>query len=152
LEVVVGHERYAVDVSSSAPPEVVFAVLVDAPAWSTWVPLVSRSTYERQGDPAPHGVGAVRRLGARLGPVSREQVVAFEEPTRFAYELRSGPLPLRGYRSEVRLRPEGQGTHISWSGSFTTRVPGLGAVMRRLMARYAEALAAEAERVASQSG
>jgi len=145
------HERYDVDVSCAAPPQVVFAVLADAPSWRTWVPLVSRSSYEREGDPAPHGVGAVRRLGARIGPASREEVVTYDEPSTFAYELRSGPLPVRGYRSEVRLRPEGSGTHISWVGSFTTRVPGFGAVMRRLMARFARALATEAERVASSS-
>ncbi len=140
--------RYHVDASSSAPPDVVFAVLADGAGWAGWAPGVSRSSYEREGVPAPHGVGAIRRFGPARGPVSREQVVAYEPSSFFAYEARSGPLPWRDYRSEVRLAPGpgGAGTTIDWSGAFVSRLPGLGWFIHRMVTGFAIGLVAESER------
>ena len=143
--------RYHVDGHSSAPPEVVFAVLADGPGWASWAPGVGRATYEVEGDPPPHGVGAIRRFGPRRGPVSREQVVAYEPPSLFAYRALSGPLPWKGYLSEVRLSPgpSGVGTTIEWTGSFRSRVPGLGAFIHRMVSGFARGLVAESERRAA---
>ena len=143
--------RYHVDGYSSAPSEVVFAVLVDGPGWADWAPGVKVATYECEGEPAPHGVGAIRRLGAGRGPVSREQVVAYEPSTFFAYAALSGPLPWKGYRAEVRLSPgpAGVGTRIDWTGSFESRVPGLGGFIHRMVAGFATGLVTESERRAA---
>jgi hypothetical protein len=147
----VSEHRYHVDGYSAAPPEVVFAVLVDGPGWAEWAPGVKAASYEREGDPAPHGVGAIRRFGAGRGPVSREQVVAFEPPRHFAYVALSGPLPWHDYRSEVRLAPgpAGVGTAVDWSGSFRSRVPGLGTFIHRMVAGFARGLVAGSERRAA---
>jgi hypothetical protein len=144
----VTEHRYHVDGHSTAPLEVVFEVLVDGPGWARWAPGVRHATYECEGLPAPHGVGAIRRFGAGVGPVSREQVVAYEPPTFFAYRSLSGPLPWKGYLAEVRLSPdtEGTGTAIEWSGSFRSRVPGLGTFIHRMVAGFAEGLVVESER------
>jgi hypothetical protein len=149
----VSEHRYNVDGYSTASPEVVFAVLVDGPGWAGWAPGVKAASYECEGDPAPHGVGAIRRFGAGRGPVSREQVVAYEEPSYFSYVALSGPLPWQGYCSEVRLSPgpTGVGTTIDWRGSFRSRVPGLGTFIHRMVAGFATGLAAEAERQAGHS-
>ena len=91
----------------------------------------------------------IRRFGARRGPVSREEVVAHDRPTFFSYRALSGPLPWSGYVSEVRLSPGpgGRGTAIAWTGSFRSRVPGLGTVIHRMVAGFARGLVAESERV-----
>jgi hypothetical protein len=139
---------YTVRVRADAPVDRVWALLVDAPGWPSWT-RIPRAIYEREGEPAPHGVGAIRRMGAgRM--VSREEVVAFEAPNHFAYILLSG-LPLRGYRADVHLAPDGTGTGIEWSGGFdsTSRIAGAfwRAVLRHvIIGTIARALAREAGR------
>lgn len=137
---------YEVEVVSTAPPALVFAVLADAPRWHEWVGTIGRSSYDREGVPAPHGVGAIRCFGAGFGPTSREEIVAFDPPCGLSYEIRSGPLPVREYRSDVELSPHGSGTRIVWRGRYRTRVPLLPRALRRLVAGFARDLAAEAER------
>jgi hypothetical protein len=114
---------YTVRAHTSASPEQVWDLLIDAPGWARWS-RIPKAVYEREGDPAPHGVGAIRNLGAKP-MVSREEVVAFDAPRHFAYVLLSG-LPIRGYRADVHLVPDGTGTEIEWSGGFdaTSRVAG----------------------------
>jgi hypothetical protein len=139
------HGYRIVVVSSASPPEV-FAVLADAPRWHEWAGAIGASSYEREGDPAPHGVGAVRCFGAGFGPASREEVVAFDPPRGLSYEIRSGPLPVTGYRSGVELVPRGSGTLVTWRGRYRTAVPLLPWGLRRLVTGFARDLVAEAER------
>jgi hypothetical protein len=60
-----------------------------------------------------HEVGEVRRV--RSGRITtRERVIAFEPPLRYAYEILSG-LPIRGYVAEVMLSPITGGERtLSW--------------------------------------
>jgi hypothetical protein len=113
---------------SSAPPAAVWRWLADGNAWSTWA-MVQHSELEREGVPAPDGVGAIRRFS--IGPgASREEVVAFEPPHHLGYVLLSG-LPVRSYRSDVELTPDGDGTLIAWRSIFEPKVPGTGALLER---------------------
>lgn len=140
---------YDIEAFAAAPPAVVFGVLADARRWHEWAPMIASSRYVREGRPAPHGVGAVRRFGA--GPVgSLEEVVLYVEPEALSYEIRSRWMPLRGYRSDVRLRAEAGGTHVSWQGSFTAVVPGVAAGIRWMITGLAKGLVAEAERRAGE--
>ena len=140
---------FVVEAHSTASPDVVFAVLADGSSWQQWAgPAVPRSSWAA-GAPAG-GVGAVRRLG--LGPLSsREEIVEHDPPHRLAYVLRSGE-GLHHYRASVDLQaqPDG-GTHIVWSGTVETSVPGLARplimVFRRLVGGFATRLARQAERV-----
>jgi uncharacterized protein YndB with AHSA1/START domain len=142
------NRSFVVEARSAAPPADVFALLADATTWSTWAgPAVPSSRWEA-GAPAG-GLGAVRLLG--LGPLSsREEIVEYDAPRRLAYVLRSGE-SLHRYRAAVELteRPGG-GTHIVWSGSVDSPVPGLGPVVaggfRRLVQGFATRLARQAER------
>jgi hypothetical protein len=141
----VARHRYDIEVFAAAPQASVFEVLADARRWHEWAPMISRSSYDREGDPAPHGVGAVRRF-ASAGVGSLEEVVVYVPPEALSYEIRSRWMPIRDYRADVRLRSESGGTHVSWQGAFTTSVPGASAGMRWMVGRMAAALAAEAER------
>jgi uncharacterized protein YndB with AHSA1/START domain len=131
---------------SSAPPERVFALLEDAPGWTAWAgfPLAE---YEREGDPAPHGVGAVRRLGNRLAS-TREEVIAHDPPHHLAYRILSG-VPVKDYRADVTLTPDGTGTAIRWVSTFRPKVPGTGPLLapflRLFIRRFARRLARHAE-------
>jgi hypothetical protein len=138
---------YDIQVDSSAPIEIVFEVIADAPGWARWVKGISRSEYEVEGDPAPGGVGAIRSMGASRGKRSRELVVAYEEPTHYAYEIVSGVVPVKRYRADVRLIPTDTGTHISWSGSWNSWLPGIQFVLTKMVGGFAAGAAREAERL-----
>jgi uncharacterized protein YndB with AHSA1/START domain len=140
---------YQVTARSDASPERVFALLADGAGWSRWAgPMVVRSWWEREGAPPPGGVGAVRRLG--LGVLSsREEIVEYDAPRHLAYTWLT-KFPVRDYRADVRLEPDGDGTRVTWNGVFTPAFPGGAAVMRRFFLRtvggFAKRLAHEAER------
>ncbi len=68
---------------------------------------------EREGEPAPNGVGAIRVLHA-VGPPLREEVIAYEAPSRFSYKLLSG-LPVRDHVGTVELTPNGAGTKVVYA-------------------------------------
>src|SRR3974390_3280801 len=110
---------------SSAPIETVWSLLSRVDTWPTW----SRhklARLERDGSPTPDGGGAIRVLGvdpSRPTKCNREEVVAFDAPSHFAYTLLSGQ-PLDGYRSGVRLVAlPGGGTRIAWESQFATHGP-----------------------------
>jgi hypothetical protein len=132
---------------SAAPPQTVFALLADAPAWQEWAgPFVPRAQWE-PGTPA--GVGAVRRLGfGRLGV--REQVVLHEPPHAFSYVLLTG-VRWHGYRADVRLtEDEHGGTRVEWAGQLSSPLPGLPRLLlpafRLLVEQFTRRLVVRAER------
>jgi len=64
-----------------------------------------------------------------VGPFgSCEEVVEFEPPTHLGYVARKG-IPVRSYRADIVLRPDGGGTAITWTASLTPLVPGTGALV-----------------------
>jgi uncharacterized protein YndB with AHSA1/START domain len=139
---------YEITTRSSGSPERVFALLADATSWKSWAgPLIGHASWEREGNPAPGGVGAIRKLG-RWPMFGREQIVVSEPPTHHAYTMLSGN-PVRNFRADVRLTPDGDGTLIKWSGTFEPLVPGTGraleAFYRRLVGSFARRLATYAE-------
>lgn len=146
-----GSHSYDIEAHSSAPMETVFEVIADATGWSRWNRSIGRSTWETEGDPAPWGVGAVRALGAKSGPLSRERIVDFDPPTHQAYVIVSGPMPVKDYRADVRLTPTADGgTDISWQGSWSTRVPFVSKFLTKMVQGFAFGAAREAERLHQQ--
>lgn len=133
-----------------APREVVWQVMTDHVRYARWG-SAKTVTMERVGEPDPNGVGAVRVF--HTGPSKvREEVVEFEPPVRMVYRLASG-LPVRDYRSEMVLDEERSGsdvvTVLTWSSSFTPRLPLTGGLLRRVMAsavdRFAEGIKRDSE-------
>jgi uncharacterized protein YndB with AHSA1/START domain len=107
----------------AAPPETVFEVLTDHGRYAEITPL-RKSVLERQGEPAPNGVGAIRKLSA-AGPPLREEVLAYEPGKRFSYTLLSG-LPVRDHVGTVELTAEGGGTKVVYAVRTTPTVPLAG--------------------------
>jgi uncharacterized protein YndB with AHSA1/START domain len=110
-----------------APRERVWSHYVDHAGWTRWAGL-GRVLIERAGAPSVNGVGCIRAFQTG-GPPTREEVVAFEAPTRLVYKLLSGA-PLRDHRGEVTFEDDGTGTRVTWRCDFASRVPGLGRVLR----------------------
>jgi uncharacterized protein YndB with AHSA1/START domain len=133
----------------SAPPEVVFDVLTDHRRYAEITPM-RRSELEREGEPAPNGVGAIRALHS-VGPPLREEVIAYEPPRRFAYRVLSG-VPVRDHVGTVELTPANGGTHVVYAIRTMPTVPLVGraivAVTRQAVQRLLDGVAAEAERQA----
>ena len=62
----------------------------------------------------------------RSGPFgSREEVVEFDPPTIWATKAGKA-IPARRYRGDIFLRPEGEGTAITWTGSLEPLLRGTG--------------------------
>jgi len=110
----------------AAPPETVFEVLTDHRRYSELTPL-RKSVLEREGEPAPNGVGAIRKLTA-VGPALREEVIAYEPPSRFSYTLLSG-LPVRDHVGTVELTADAGGTKMVYAVRTQPTIPVAGGIV-----------------------
>jgi uncharacterized protein YndB with AHSA1/START domain len=108
-----------------APPETVFDVLTDHRRYAQITPI-RRSELEREGEPAPNGVGAIRVLSS-VGPALREETIVYEPSRRFSYKLLSGA-PLRDHVGTVALEPQGGGTKVTYAVRTQPTVPVVGGV------------------------
>lgn len=137
----------------AAPPEIVFDVLVDHRGYAKITPL-RKSELEREGDPAPNGVGAIRVLSA-VGPPLREEVIAYEPPSRFSYRLLSGA-PVRDHVGTVELQPQGAGTKVTYAVHTMPTLPLGGfvvvAVVKQSIKQLLNGIATEAERRRAAGG
>lgn len=121
---------FVVKRTSTAPAATLFRLETDGSEWSNWgKPVAMQSGWVRQGESAPGGMGAVRKVG--LWPFFvREETVEYEQDRRHVYELIGPPSPAKGYRAEFLLTPNVNGrTDIRWTGSFTEGIRGTGPIM-----------------------
>lgn len=109
--------------TTTAPIKTVFEALTDHRAIADYVWAVRRSTLDREGNPAPNGVGAVRRIEA-VGPAIVEEIIDYQRPARYAYKMLSGA-PVRDHVGTVELREEGTGTVVSWHLRSTPKISGI---------------------------
>ncbi len=136
---------------TAAPPVTVWPLIGEAARWKEWS-FLTRTFLLRVGAVDPDGVGALRRLA--VGPFgSNEEVVAFEPPTHLGYVARKG-IPVRTYEADIVLRPDGDGTAITWTGSIEPLVPGTGVVvlafLRTVVGRFAAELVRSADHLAAE--
>lgn len=134
----------------NAAPEVVFDVLTDHRRYAEMTPL-RRSVLEREGEPAPNGVGSIRKLSA-VGPPLREETIVYERPSRFSYKLLSG-LPVRNHVGTVSLEPNGTGTKVTYAVRTNPTLPVVGgavvAAVKQGVTQLLNGVSAEAERRAA---
>lgn len=117
-------QEIKVSARSAASPEGVYGVLVDGSRWPGCSPLGSFELVSgTDGE-----VGAIRLFVT--GRVrSREEIVEAVPGRRLSYVLRAG-LPLRDYRADIDLEPDGDGTVIRWHSGFEPVYPGTGPFFR----------------------
>ena len=110
-------------------PEAVRQLVANADSYQQWGPWNASGYQGRAAD----GAGVIRWM--RYGRTTTVEKVLESEPARrLVYTVVKG-IPVRNYRAEVTLRPEGEGTYIRWSASWDRTVPGR-IVHRRLRAVY----------------
>jgi uncharacterized protein YndB with AHSA1/START domain len=131
----------------AASPETVWEVVADLRGMSEYTKF-RKVELEREGDPPPNGVGAIRVLHL-VGPPVREEIIAFDAPRRFSYRMLSGA-PVKDHVGTIELSPSGSGTRMSYVVETTPTIPlvggGLVAFLRRVIEDIAAGIAAEAER------
>ncbi len=134
----------------AAPPEVVFDVLTDHRGYADITPM-RKSELEREGEPAPNGVGAIRALHS-VGPPLREEVVSYQRPSRFSYKVISG-IPVRDHLGTVVLTSEGSGTRVTYAVKTTPTLPLVGgavvAVTKLAIRQLLSGISTESERRAA---
>jgi uncharacterized protein YndB with AHSA1/START domain len=141
---------YDIRMRCNAPQEKVFGLVADATTWSTWAgPTIRASWWEREGDPAPGGVGAIRRLGSKQFS-TREEITEFDPPHYLAYTILTRT-PIRDYRAIVSIDKDGDGCRITWAATCEGRFPGAAPVMMFFLSRtvrgFVKRLARYAEKV-----
>jgi uncharacterized protein YndB with AHSA1/START domain len=136
----------------AAPPEIVFDVLTDHRRY-TEITSLRKAELEREGEPAPNGVGAIRRL-TLAGPPMREEVIAYDRPHRFSYTVLSG-LPVRDHVGTVELTPSDGGTEVVYAIRTTPTLPVGGfaviATMKQAIKALLAGVAKESERRAADA-
>ena len=137
----------------AAPPEVVFDVLTDHRRYTEITPL-RRAELEREGEPAPNGLGAIRVLSALPGPPMREEIIGYEAPRRFSYKILSG-LPVRDHVGTVEMQPSGEGTEVVYAVKTTPTIPLSGpvfmAILKKAIRDLISGVAKESERRAADA-
>ena len=137
----------------AAAPETVFGVLTDHRKYSELTPL-RKAELEREGETDVNGVGAIRRLTV-AGPPMREEVIAFEAPSRFSYTVLSG-LPVRDHVGTVELSAADGGTRMVYAVRTQPTLPVVGfavvAAIKQAIKGLIDGVAKESERRAAAAG
>jgi len=136
----------------AAPPEIVFDVLTDHRRY-TEITSLRKAELEREGEPEPNSVGAIRVLTV-AGPPMREEIIAYERPFRFSYTILSG-LPVRDHVGTVELEPKDGGTEITYAVKTTPTIPLAGpvfmAVLKKAIRDLIGGVSKESERRAADA-
>jgi Polyketide cyclase / dehydrase and lipid transport len=138
---------FALRKSIAAPAEIVFDVLTDHRGQAELSALRS-SRIEREGEPPPNGVGAIRALGVG-GVTIREQVTVFDRPNRFEYKMLSG-VPAKAHSATVELAQQGTRTALVYRVDSIPKIPVPGAawlaIVRPVIQHLVNGVVKEAER------
>lgn len=129
--------------TAHATPEAVWALISDVSRYSEWGPW-SATGYQRPGDDSPRGPGAIQWLRSAQRSYGRhvtsvERILVAEQDRRLAYTVVGG-IPVRNYRADVTLTPDGDGTRIRWAASWDPTLAGR-IVLRGLRRFYPEMMA-----------
>ena len=98
--------RWTFEERVAAPQDEVFeAVSSDPDSWARWFPGVSAGGY---GGIAPYGVGTPRWV--RVGGITyRETILAWDEPSRWAFRVDHTPAPIaHALVEEYTVEPRGE--------------------------------------------
>jgi uncharacterized protein YndB with AHSA1/START domain len=113
-----------------APAEDIFDLLSDHAHYDRFRGI-NGSELMRQGEPAPNGIGALRRI--KVTPLSfDEEITAYERPSRLDYLIVKLNVPFQHNGGSIRLTPEGDATHVDWQSTFKVPTPVVGGLQERI--------------------
>ena len=100
------------------PASMVWAALLDGPAWTEWLPL-SKVTWT---SPQPFSVGTTRivEVGSE---VIEETFFAWEDGRRMAFRFEASTLPVSAAVEDYRLVDVDGGCELHWSGKASAFFP-----------------------------
>ena len=104
--------RFVFEAVVPAPKETVFAAISDDPSTWTWWPGHEGGAYET---PPPHGVGSRREM--HMGESQyRETILAWDEPTRWAYRVdESADSLIDALVEEWVVEGDGESSAVRWT-------------------------------------
>ena len=109
------------------PPSAVWAALLDARAWTEWLPI-TKVTWT---SPQPFGVGTTRTV--EIGPqVVEETFFAWEEGSRMAFRFERSTLPVSAAVEDYRVTPTATGCELRWAGKASAMWPLSGLIPGQL--------------------
>lgn len=96
---------FEINRTTSAHAATLFRLETDGARWSEWAkPLIVQSSWEQRGNPAPAGIGAVRKVG--MWPMlMREKTIVYEQDRRHVYAQIGPPFPPRTTAPNCSQRP-----------------------------------------------
>ena len=137
-----------------APPDEVFDRLADHANYDRFR-AIHGSELIREGDPAPNGLGALRRIKVRP-LVFEEEITAYEPPTRLDYLIVKLNVPFKHDGGSITLTPEGHATRVDWRSSFSVPIPVVGGaqelVWQPVLARGFRRVLKDVERMLAARG
>jgi hypothetical protein len=116
-----------------APAEGVFDVLADHANYKSFRG-VRDSKLVREGKPDRNGLGAVRWIDAGLIQFE-ETITVWDRPRRFDYLITRCSAPLEHQGGSIRFEAIGGGTLVTWTSVMRLKVPLVGGLLSRLLAR-----------------
>ncbi|OMC38161.1 polyketide cyclase [Mycobacterium sp. GA-1841] len=115
----------------AAPPEQVFDWMADPSALTT-APLVLRAGWVA-GTSKP-AVGAVRAVTG-AGMWFREEITAYDRPNSYSYLIIDSFPPFDHDGGTLTFTPDGDGTHVDWTTSYTHPLRAGGKALEALSSR-----------------
>lgn len=134
-----------------APPKAVFDVIAhDVGSLPHWYGAVVSAEY---GGGAPYGVGTKRRVKLVGGMAFHEEVIAWDDPTRYGYRIERTTVPgIRAMAEEWAVVETPAGTRVVWTlaadaarpmaAALRSMAPGMAVATRRALGRLDRRLAA----------
>jgi uncharacterized protein YndB with AHSA1/START domain len=114
-------ETYVFDAIVEAPRSRVFAAISADPSTWTWFPGLSKARYEGDGPP---GLGS-KRVVHMSGTAYHETMIAWEEPSCWAYRVDASSAPLAHALVEQwalhEHGPNGEQTRVQWTFAIEPR-------------------------------
>lgn len=131
-----------------APLARAWAILSDHEGFAQWSGF-PQAALTRPGHTERNGYGAERRLVGPTGAVV-EQVVGWEPQQRLRYRIVDGS-PFICHQGEMRLRPLGDKTELTWRIRFRPRIPGTGSILRAVASRMLDSADRLPRHIAAQT-
>ncbi|MFD1189304.1 MULTISPECIES: SRPBCC family protein [Phenylobacterium] len=104
--------------SFGVPAAAVWAALLDAQAWTQWLPI-TKVTWT---SPQPFGVGTTRTV--EIGDAKVEEYFfAWEEGKRMAFRFAASPLPISAAVEDYRVVETAGGCELHWAGRASAIFP-----------------------------
>lgn len=103
-------------VDAAAPPAAVWKTIGEFCGIGDWHPAVEKCELsEKDGK-------TIRTLSLKGGgAIVEEQLARDDKKLDYTYAILESPLPVSDYKSTISVAPAGQGSKVTWKGSFKAK-------------------------------